>query len=518
MIFEHAPALIIAFPLLTSFAVPILNRFGEKFRNFFVLLSLLFSLFFVLTLAPQVYSHGVIVYTFGSTSPGITLPSGYSMPIRITFTIDGMSIFMAFIASIVSISGLIYSWGFLKKERVGMDKFYSLLLLMSVGMYGMIFTGDLFNMFVFLEILSIASCALIAFWVHKGETSEAAFKYMVVSSIAALFMLIAVGIFYGQYNALNIAAIASMINYNLLDKIALSLLIVGLAMKAGAVPMHMWVPDAYGQAPAPITMMLVAASQASLYALFRTCFTLFGLRLDVAMVGWIIIILGILSMFVGVTMAIPQKDIKKLMAYHSVSQTGYMLLGVGVGLAVMNDPIAFQTYGMKAMEGSIFHIINYALYKGLLFLTAGAIFYKLKTRNLDEMGGIAHNMPLTTLFFIIGALAIAGIPPLNGFASKFLIYESVYRFNPLLSIIAMVVSVLTLASFVKVFHSAFMGPKMKKNVREAPRAMLLGMAIIAILIIIFSLFPAMVVRTIVDPAVIALANQGNYISAVMGGI
>ncbi|GAI80099.1 unnamed protein product, partial [marine sediment metagenome] len=219
-------------------------------------------------------------------------------------------------------------------------------------MFGMVFTGDMFNFFVFLEIHCIASVALISFrGVDYGEPAEAGFKYMVVSSISALTVLFVAGIFYGQYGLLNFAALARVIKYSQLDKIALSLLIPVLAMKAGAVPMHMWVPDAYGEAPAPITMMLIVASQVCLYALFRIVFSLYNLKLNTLAVGWVIIIFGLLSMFVGVTMAVIQKDVKRLMAYHSVSQIGYMLLGVGVGLAVLADPVALKEYGITAMEG-----------------------------------------------------------------------------------------------------------------------------------------------------------------------
>ncbi len=518
MMFPHTSVLIIAIPLLTAFITPVVGKVIRPLRNVIIFLSLLLTFGLVISLAWDVYSFGHVVYTFGAENPGITLPSGYSLPIRVIFNIDGMSVFMALMIAIVSLVAFVYSIDFLKKERQDkMDKYYTLLLLMCVGMYGMVFTGDLFNLFVFFEILSIASSALVAFRT-SGEASEAGFKYIVISSIAALFILFAIGIFYSQYNALNIAAIAANLNFGVLDKLALSLLLVGLAMKAGTIPMHMWVPDAYGESPAPITLMLLIATQASLYALFRISFSLFGLHANLALLGWILIIFGLLSMFVGVTLAIPQKDIKRLMAYHSISQTGYMLLGVGVGLAVLNDPTAFSNYGFKAMEGGIFHMINYILYKGLLFLTAGAIFYRLKTKNLDEMGGLAHRMPFTTLFFIIGALAIAGIPPFNGFASKLLIYESVYAFNPFLSVIAMLVSVLTLASFVKVFQSAFMGPDINKSVKEVPIWMLVGMGILTLLIVLFSLFPGLVVDTIIKPAVIALAERQAYISAVLGGV
>jgi len=282
----------------------------------------------------------------------------------------------------------------------------------------------------------------------------------------------------------------------------------------------MWTPDAYSEAPAAITMILVAASQASLYALFRIVFSIYNVALNTVTVGWILIILGVLSMFIGVTMAIIQKDIKRLMAYHSISQTGYMLLGVGVGLAVLTNPVALESFGIKAMEGGIFHIINNALYKGLLFLTAGAIFLRTDTRDLNKMGGLAYNMTYTTIFYIIGAAAIAGIPPFNGFASKLIIYESVYRFNPLLAIIAMLVSVLTLASFVKVFHSAFLGPRLEqyKSVQEVPKSMIIAMAVLSCLIVFFGLFPNLIVKYIVHPTVMALINQAHYTATILGGI
>ncbi|MCD6478765.1 MAG: NADH:ubiquinone oxidoreductase, partial [Candidatus Diapherotrites archaeon] len=294
-----------------------------------------------------------------------------------------------------------------------------------------------------------------------------------------------------------------------------ALLVSALAMKAGSVPMHLWVPDAYSRAPAPITAMLVVASQTCLYALFRVSFSLFGAFFMIQLIGSAIVILGLLSMFIGVTMALPQKDIKRLMAYHAISQTGYMLLGVGLGLLAMNTSLA--TYGVKAMHGAIFHIINHAMYKGLLFLTAGAIIYTTGRRNLDELSGLARRMPLTAIFFIIGAAAIAGLPPTNGFASKLLIYESSYIFNPLLAVVAMIVSVLTLVSFVKVFCSAFLGPELKElsDARDVPKSMLLAMLLLCIFIIIFGLFPELIVRAIVEPAASALLNQNAYIGAVL---
>jgi multicomponent Na+:H+ antiporter subunit D len=520
-ILTHAPALVIALPLLAAFLVPVIGRFSRnKGLGWFVSIILGVCLVMTLLMASHILTEGPLIYVFGGSEPGLTLPSGYTVPIRIIFQIDGMGIFMGIITAVVSFLGAVYSISFMQQHS-GLEKYYTLLLLLTTAMFGMEFTGDIFNFFVFLEIASIASVALIAFRSNlSGEPAEAGFKYMVVSSIAALMVLFSVGLFYGQYDVLNIAAIASVMQFTQLDKIALILLVTVLAMKAGSVPMHMWTPDAYSEAPAPITMILVAASQASLYALFRVTFSLYNITLNTVVIGWIIIILGILSMFIGVTMAIIQKDIKRLMAYHAISQTGYMLLGVGVGLAVLANPVALESFGIKAMEGGIFHIMNHAMYKGLLFLTAGALFYRTGTRDLNKMGGLAHNMTYTTIFFIIGAAAIAGIPPFNGFASKLIIYESVYQFNPLLAIIAMLVSILTLASFVKVFHSAFLGPKLEQyqKVEEVPRSMVFAMATLACIIVIFGLFPEVIVKNLVHPAVMALINQVNYTSAILGGM
>jgi multicomponent Na+:H+ antiporter subunit D len=430
-----------------------------------------------------------------------------------------MSALMQIIAAITGFAVLLYS---VASDRLhsGLESFYTLYLLMIAGIMGMVSTGDLFNFFVFLEILSIASAGLIAYRIDGGLAVEAALKYFVLSTIGALAILIAIGIYYGEYNALNIAMIASRMQFTILDQIALVLIVAALAMKCGSVPMHFWTPDAYSMAPSSITAMLVVASQASLYGLFRVVFTMYNVTLNTMTVGWIIIILGVLSMVVGVTMAIPQKNVKRLMAYHAISQTGYMLLGVGVGLAVLGSQPLMESFGYVAMEGGIFHIINHAMYKGLLFLTAGAIFFRIGTYNLNKMGGLGHRMKYTMIFFIIGALAIAGIPPFNGFASKYMIYESVFAFNPILAVIAMVVSILTLASFVKVFHSIFMGPELPEyaGVKEAPAPMLIGMGVLAIVVILFGLFPQTVVSTLIAPAAHALANQGAYISAVLGGV
>jgi multicomponent Na+:H+ antiporter subunit D len=385
-------------------------------------------------------------------------------------------------------------------------------------------TGDVFNFFVFLEITCISSCALIAFTISEAEALEAAFKYIVVSAIGALFILFAIGLLYAQYNALNIATLAHVLQYTFLDKIVLVLFIVVLGMKAGIAPLHMWLPDSYGRAPPSATLIIIGATFASFYGMLRIIFTLYGNVLSTTvrfalpvhvLIGWVIIALALVSIFIGVFMAFLQSDFMRLIAYTAVAEAGYIFLAVGTGIAALG-----ASYVTIALNGGILHMLNDALDIGLLFLVAGAVFYVTKKRSLDDLGGLARNMKYTTIFFIIGLLGVAGMPPLNGFASKLLIYESVFQLNPILSIIALLCSILMLAIFVKVFYAAFLGPELPdyKNVPEAPRSMLLAMGIIAVIIVIIGLFPNFIIDVLVKPATNALLTHTQYITTVIGGI
>jgi multicomponent Na+:H+ antiporter subunit D len=513
---QHSPALIIALPLLSAFLMPLVSRLHAKLRNIFAISMLGLTGCLIGFLASDILSNGPRIYILGSKN--LTLPI-----VRILLEIDSISIFMAIITIMLAMIAVIYSWSFMN-EQDGLDKYYTLFLLLVASALGMEFTGDIFNFFVFLEISCIASCALIAFWITEGEALEAAFKYIVISSVGALFILFAVGIFYAQYNALNIATIANAIHYSFLDKIALILLIVVLGMKAGLAPMHMWLPDAYGRAPPSITLVIMSATLASLYGVLRVVFTLYGnvltnsIRFDIPLhviVGWVLVGLAIVSILIGVIMALIQSDFMRLIGYTAVAEVGYMFLAIGATITALGAP-----YASVALQGGILHVLNDAIDIGLLFLVAGAIYYVTKKRSLDDMGGLARNMKLTTIFFFIGLLAVAGMPPLNGFTSKFLIYESIYQLNPIFAIIAILCSILMLAVFIKVLYAAFLGPELPelKNVKEAPRSMLLAMGFFAALAIFIGLFPNIFLDTLVKPAADALLNHTQYITTAIGGI
>ncbi len=516
ILLQQSPALIIAIPLFAAFLMPLVSRVHSKLRNIFAVIMLGLTGCFIGLLATDVFANGPRIYIFGGKD--LTLPL-----VRILFEVDAISIFMAIITIMLALIAVIYSWSFLK-EQDGVDKYYTLFLLLVTSALGMELTGDIFNFFVFLEISCIASCALIAFWIYEGEALEAAFKYIVISSVGALFVLFAIGIFYAQYNALNIATLANVLQYTFLDKIALILLIVVLSMKAGLAPMHMWVPDAYGRAPPSVTLIIMSATLASFYGVLRIVFTLYGnvlttsIRFDFPLhviIGWVLIALAIVSILIGVIMALIQSDFMRLIGYTAVAEVGYMFLAIGTTIAALGTP-----YATVALHGGLLHVFNDALDIGLLFLVAGAIYYVTKKRSLDDIGGLARTMKFTTVFFMIGLLAVAGMPPLNGFTSKFLIYESVYQLNPILSIIAILCSILMLAIFIKVLYAVFLGPQLPniKDVKEAPKSMLLAMGCFAALAIVIGLFPNLFLDTLVKPAADALLNHAQYITTVVGGI
>ncbi len=527
---DYLPALAVAVPLLGAFLTPLLSRVHAVVRNVWAIIIVLVTsgIVGVLLYKIIILKEGIQVYVFGASTQDTLNDIAQGIPIvRIFFEVDALGIYIGVLCSILMFVAVLYSYAFMKEET-GLDKYYTLLLLLFAGMLGMVFTGDMFNFFVFLEITSIASCALIAFWVMKGESVEAAFKYIIISALGALMVLFAVALLYGQYNALNIAYLSSVIQHTFLDKIALIVLLVALAMKAGLVPMHMWLPDSYGCAPATVSVVLVGATLAGLYGMLRMVFTLYGgmlaepFKLDLTgsmVIGWLLIGLAILSILVGVIMALIQTDFKRLIAFAAVAEIGYMVLGIGTALTTVGTA-AFDVYGTFALKGGVFHIFNDALDVGLLFLVAGAVYYVTREHSLDRLGGLARDMKYTTVFFVIGFWAISGMPPLNGFASKLLIYESTFQLNPILSIIAILASILLLAVFVKVFYAVFMGPKLPQfnEVTEVPKSMLAGMLILSCIIIIFGLFPTLIIEHLVTPATEALLGYQQYITQIIGGI
>ena len=488
--------LFIGIPLGAAFVLVLLGKAKEVVSDVLINVVTLLLAIFSLVLIVFLRDNGVFVYPMGRWFP----PKG------INLVVDGLSLLMLVVINWIAFFVTLYSVSYMKRFTAK-ARFYSLFCLMIAGMNGVVLTGDFFNLFVFLEIASIASYALVAFGV-EAEELEAAFKYMVMSSIASVLVLFSIGLLYGLTGSLNMADIGSIIQgkKNLLLSFSLVLFLAGFGLKAAIIPFHAWLPDAHPSAPAPISAMLsgVLIKALGIYTITRIFFNVYGMTIQLT---WVFMILGIISMVGGGILALQQKDFKRLLAYSSISQIGYIMLGLGCG----------NYWGML---GALFHLFNHATFKALLFLNSGAVEYSTGTRKLEEMGGLSKVMPVTGATSTIGSLSISGIPPFNGFWSKlFIIIGLVQAGRFTLAILTVLVSVLTLAYYLKVQRFAFFGTLKKKwtEVKEVPSIMCVSMIILAVICIGAGIFFYPLMKVILEPAVVVLQEGTKYSSLILGG-
>ncbi|MCX5725774.1 MAG: proton-conducting transporter membrane subunit [Candidatus Saganbacteria bacterium] len=488
--------LFIAIPLFAAFALPIVARFKMKWVDPVAngALALLFILS-ILAVTP-LFAGSTHVYKMG----------GWPAPIGINLVLDGLSTFMLFTVSFVSLIISIFGIEYMKRFTAK-GKYCTLFMLMVAGMNGVILTGDFFNMFIFVEIAALASYALVAFGVESEEL-EASFKYMIMGSIASIMILIAMILLYSLTGTLNMAEISNMVHSTGLTTgqlIIVSLFIMGFGLKGALVPFHAWLPDAHPSAPAPISAMLsgVLIKAVGIYALMRIIFNVFSLTPAISSV---LMTLGVASMLVGVFLAIYQWDLKRLLAYHSISQMGYVVLGLSIG-----SPLG--------VVGGLFHLFNHATFKSLLFLNSGALEYSTGTRDLRKMGGLGEKMKITSITSLFASMAIAGVPPFNGFFSKLIIImAAVLSKNYLFAFLAALASILTLSSFLKVEKYAFFGELKDslKETKEVPSLMCASMITLAATCVLVGLVFPYFISVFIDPAARVLTDGLAYGIAVLG--
>jgi len=437
-------------------------------------------------------------FLFGKT--GSYAVGGWAPPLGINFLLDGLSALMLSVVNLIAFTAILFSVNYMK-QYTARRYYYSLFLLMLAGMNGVILSGDLFNLFVFIEIASIASYALVGFGT-EAEELEASFKYMVMGGIASTFILLSIAFLYSQFGVLNMAYISKAISkadFNYLLKFSLFLFIAAFSVKGAFVPFHAWLPDAHPSAPAPISAMLsgVLIKTLGIYALLRVGFSVF----NNGELLYIMRYLGIITIVVGGLMMLKQDDIKRLMAYSSISNVGLIILGISLGTPL-------------GILGGLFHLLSHSIFKSLLFLNSGAIFYRLKTRSLQEMGGLNKVMPVTGGTSLIGSLSISGLPPFNGFFSKLIIIIAcVQAGHPGFAFWAILGSILTLSAFMKVQKMAFFGALKEKyaQIKEVPFLMSLSMIILAVLCIATPLLLLPQIKDVIlTPAVDAILNAESY--------
>ena len=430
--------------------------------------------------------------SIGST--GLYHMGSWPTPIGIDLRLDALASLLLIAINFVGFAAVLYSVEYMR-SYTAKSQYYGLFLLMVVGMNGVVLAGDLFNLYVFLEVAAVASYALVAFG-GQHEELEASFKYAVLGTLSSTFILIGIALVYGVTGTLNMAHIASSIAGSAASApllLAFGFFLSGFGLKAALVPFHAWLPDAHPSAPAPVSAMLssVLIKAVGIYVLARLAFNVFGVGdTELAVLRW----LGIFSMVVAGLLAIGQNDIKRLFAYSSISQVGFMVLGLGLGTPL-------------GIVGALFHLINHAAFKSLLFLNAGTIEHVTGTRNLDELGALNKALPMTGVTSLVGSLSIAGIPPLNGFWSKLIIVLACVEADfYVFAGVAIAVSVMTLAYQLKVQRHAFFSalPVAATSWRREPRLMSAATVLLAGTCLVL---PFLLVAGLRTPLLIGPAQQ-----------
>jgi len=496
----------IVLPFLAAFSLPLIGLVSEKAESYIV--AIISLILMVLSVSSLFNLAESTVYVVGGWYPVEKIPIG------IHLVSDGLSKLMLLIVNTLAFFCAVFAIDYIKKYT-GQKYFYTLFCLQLAGLNGVVLAGDMFNLFVFMEVASKASYALVAFGVRRTEI-EASFKYQVLGGLASLFMLFAITMLYWMTSTLNMADMSLVLSKGLVEngnalRFAQLFLIAGVGIKAAMIPFHAWLPDAHSSAPSPVSAMLsgVVIKVLGIYVLLRLFINVFEPDIFISNV---FAVLGGISMTAGVFLAIGAWDLKRLLAYHSISQMGYVMMGIGIGMGILASAGPSATVALT-FTAALFHMINHAVFKGLLFLSAGSIEHATGTVNLKGMGGLAKYMPLTMATSFVASMAIAGIPPFNGFFSKFAIIVAAiqggYHFRAALGFI---VGIITLASFLKFQRYAFFGkPQYDFSIKESPFFIKFSLVSLAVLCLAMSLLIFSSIREIVlDPAVNTLLETTGY--------
>jgi multicomponent Na+:H+ antiporter subunit D len=490
---DQLPILIVVIPLISAFFVPLVGWFRREASFYLTLTAIAAAFGCSLGTLNLVLQNGTIHYWLG----------GWEPPWGIELVVDNLNGYMAVLVSGISLLVCFYSRKSVEKEVPGrFVHFYCIFLLLATGLLGMVVTGDMFNLYVFLEISSITAYALIA--IGEDGAPLASLNYIILGTIGASFYLLGVGYLYIMTGSLNMADLSGILP-GLYDstviRVAFAFFVVGFGIKVALFPLHMWQPDAYTYAPSAVSAFIAPLmTKVGAYALIRVMFTVFEPRFsfEVLPVGTILTVVAGVAILAGSIMAIAQSDIKRMLAYSSVSQIGYIVLGIGLG-------------NRLALIGAYLHILNHALMKGCLFMVSGSLMFRRGMRNIFKLEGVHRTMPWTMAAFVIAALSMIGIPPTAGFFSKwYLLLGTIEASQWALAAVILISSLLNAIYFFRVIENAYLEPNVdhhdeghhaEAQGEEAPASMLIPTLIMAAAIILVGLASGKIIEGVLDSAV-----------------
>ncbi len=435
-----------------------------------------------------------LVY-YNATIKGVVWGSLFGS--KLVLQTNPISWLFLFIVTAMSFLIVIFSIGDMEEDKIKLDSYYMQLLFVEGAMVGIVLAGDLITFFMFWEIMSWTSYFLI---IYGGKKSVAAgYKYIIMSIIGAYSMFIAIAMLYVKAHSLVYADVATTLAHSSATFVVWTVVLLGIGffVKAAVMPLHTWLPDAHSEAPSPVSPLLSGVLiKMGAYGLFIVLYGFLSVQLagnimpsvfSTPILLYIIQWLAALSIVLATFLAIMQEDAKRLLAYSSISQIGYVVLGIATGTSL-------------GVAGGLFHALNHAIFKGLLFLAVGAVIYRTGTRNLSDLGGLVKKMPYTFTALLLGIIALAGVPPLNGFVSKWMIYEALLQKKEVfLLIMAFIGSTGAFLYVYRLIHSIFLGqlPKKYENVKDVPILMQFPIWVLAVLTIVFGIFPGLAMNVIV---------------------
>ena len=402
----HLPVLLVVVPLVAAPIAALLNR--PRLSWAVAVAATLWALYAALELLSQTMAAGEIHYELG----------GWAAPYGIEYVVDPVNAWVVVIVALIGALVAPYSRVSVERE-ITEDRiplFYAAFILCLTGLLGIAVTGDVFNVFVFLEISSLSAYALIALGSDRRALT-ASFQYLIMGSVGATFIVIGIGLMYVMTGTLNMADLADRlpeVSGTRTIPVAFTFLTVGITLKLALFPLHLWLPNAYTYAPSAVTAFIAStATKVAVYLLLRFFFTIFGatFSFDVMQLDRILMPLALIAIVTMSLVAIYQENVKRLLAYSSVAQIGYMVLGISFA-------------SVLGLTAGILHLFNHALMKGALFMSMGCVMYRVGSVRLERMNGLGRAMPWTMAAFVVGGLSLIGVPFTVGFISKWYLVQA----------------------------------------------------------------------------------------------
>ena len=493
----------VAIPLAAAALAPLAARVSARLALFISLASLSASAGILLAMTPTVYGGEVLAHFMGHWGPvgGSVLGDA--------FAADAFGLDFALAVTIIGAVLLLFtisSQSDLGRHELG--SFAALFLLLDGALVGSALTADLLNLFIWFEVAALASYALTAFFLERPIALEAGFKILVLTNIASFVVFLGTAFIYAGTGAVDFAQIYHALrgHIQVADSIALGLLIAGFATKAGLVPFHGWLPDAHTAAPGPVSALFSGLMvNLGIVAIARVVFQLFKPGRAQPVLG-LLMVIGLVSAVGGAFFALLQDDLKRLLAYDTISQMGVLTVGLATGTAT-------------GIAGAMYHLLDHALFKSLLFICAGAIVHATGATKLSEMGGLAKHMPGIAIAFTLGAIAIAGIPPLNGYAGVGLIHDALLETGQYWPFAVMLVAqILTVAALGKATWQAFYRPAQKAK-HERDEHLRPGMLVALIALggtcLVFGVLPTVLLPHLAAPAAASLLDPATYAKGIL---